>query len=68
MAITGRRIELIISPQGEQTTHVIGATGISCRELSAPWEALAGAVMMTEDTIEAYESPEEVEIKTEQKK
>lgn len=67
MSYTGSRIEIIVDKKGNSTTKVIGVPGEGCRVASAPYEALFGAVASSEATNEAYESPEEVEIKTETK-
>jgi len=67
MAATGPRIEITVSPTGETDTKVFGVEGTSCRKLSAGWEALFGAVISSSDTVEAYEEPHDVEIKSGQK-
>jgi len=67
MPITGPRIEITVSPKGEATTAVFGVQGGSCRALTEGYENLFGEVEETLDTAEAYEDPEEIEIKGEQK-
>jgi len=62
----GPRIEILVSPKGETTTQVFGVEGGNCHALTAPYEALFGDVLSTSDTMEAYEDPHEIEIKTEQ--
>jgi hypothetical protein len=67
MPITGPRIEVTVDKKGVGTTSVIGIQGGSCHALSEGYENLFGDVIETVDTAEAYEEPEEVEIKSERK-
>ena len=67
MATTGPRIEITIAKNGETDTKVFGVEGASCRTLSSPWEALFGDVITTTDTTEAFEDPELIEVKGNQK-
>jgi len=66
MAITGPRIEITVDPKGQTTTEVIGVPGDDCKAVSAEYEALFGDVLEHKATAEAYEEPEEIEIKAEQ--
>ena len=61
-----QRIEITVKPNGETETHVIGVAGGKCRTISAAFEGCFGAVIASNDTQEAYEPPEQVEIKAEQ--
>ena len=64
MATDGPRIEITIDKKGGTTTSVFGVTGGDCHLVSAPYEALFGALVETTATAEAYEDPELVEIKS----
>jgi hypothetical protein len=66
MSVSGPRIEITVSPKGQTKTEVFGVTGGMCSTLSAPYEALYGDVLDETAKNEAFEDPEQVEIKAEQ--
>jgi len=66
MSITGPRIEIIVDSKGVSRNEAIGIGGDGCQLATAPYEALQGDVLDTVATAEAYESPEEIEIKSQE--
>jgi hypothetical protein len=64
---SGPRIEITVNPRGETRTQVFGITGDGCKVASAEYEMLFGDVLEHTATAEAYEDPEQVEIKNQQK-
>lgn len=67
MSKDGPRIEIIVSKNGQTTTQVFGVAGGACHVVSDAYERLFGDVVATAATAEAYEDPEQVEIKAGQK-
>lgn len=63
---TGPRIEIHIDTKGNPTTKVVGVSGAVCHAITAPYEAMYGEVLDSHATTEAFEKPEEVEIKAKQ--
>ena len=67
MPHNGPRIEITVNKKGEGQTAVFGVQGAGCHTLTEGFEAIFGDVLETADTMEAFENPEEVEIKSEHK-
>jgi hypothetical protein len=60
------RIEIVVDKKGGTETTVHGITGGGCKVASEGYEALFGAVESEVQTHEAFEEPEQVEMKAKQ--